>query len=312
MNDQTSSSDRKRRQVQMGGIGCRPCVPVARCRRAGGWCRQTNTPFTLIELLVVIAIIAILAAMLLPALGKARQSARQSSCLANLKQIGLLTIAYGDDNDGCPPGVVVQYPRDYGNNVHFAGNGYSGPYGLGMLVSGGYIAKDAAGGVFYCPGRSQGQRLTAIFSGGGSGAWRNFPGGWMECSYFSAMSNVYFPGVGDLQGANFQKWHRFGRTDGGKMLAVDYCAKTTDPATGYSTWAPWGAQRHNHGQGYNAATFDGAARWLTEPSDYAENTFDSYATAPWSYNTSGIEYYMQVNLLGWSDAKYREFCPQIW
>ncbi len=90
--------------------------------------RRTGSGFTLIELLVVIAIIAILAAILFPVFARAREKARQTSCISNLKQLGTATAMYTQDYDeqfyphrfNCPGGAACN-PLMVQNGGQFAG-----------------------------------------------------------------------------------------------------------------------------------------------------------------------------------------------
>lgn len=124
--------------------------------------RRRPWGFTLIELLVVIAIIAILAAMLLPALSQAKSRAHATLCLNNLRQIGLGGLLYvGDQDDKLPFGWWNTNNASV-NNFHYLLTPYvlKAQFGSGT----GSTNSDFTQGVFACPTR---QREPVNFSVGG-------------------------------------------------------------------------------------------------------------------------------------------------
>ena len=89
---------------------------------------ETRRAFTLIELLVVIAIIALLMAILMPALSRAREQGKRAVCLSHLKQMQLSWIIYADENDG----RIVNGNAD--SYIHFRIVCFAGGVFAGVIV----------------------------------------------------------------------------------------------------------------------------------------------------------------------------------
>jgi prepilin-type N-terminal cleavage/methylation domain-containing protein len=120
-----------------------------------------NHGFTLIELLVVVAVIGILAGIILPALASARQKAIRTTCLSNLKQIGLAINLYADDNEQTLPGPCFSGARaSYDRNsstelIWYIAEGLGAPAPSPQTV---------VADIFVCPGyRREAPNLTSLF-----------------------------------------------------------------------------------------------------------------------------------------------------
>jgi len=134
----------------MENRGCRGYDgPAGRAARRG---------FTLIELLVVITIIAILAAMLLPVLGRAREGARRALCLSNLKQIGLSFRMYAEDYDGFFPDARGPATGSWYILTYRPFNKLLGKDSTGSL---GGVAYTKSTDVFFCPSQKKDTRYMA-------------------------------------------------------------------------------------------------------------------------------------------------------
>ena len=208
--------------------------------------RAANRPFTLIELLVVIAIIAILAAMLLPALAKAREKARTASCMSNLKQIGLGTLMYTDDSK-----EIYPVPRDT-----------TVTYYMEFILP--YVSDSK---LFVCPSHLGDYCSTGACSN--HIAHVRFPDlGYGFNGYYSDPSCAaqYYVGIGGKAVATVTK-------PSSTIMALDYiCYWTTD----YTTVDLTIGSRISHNVGGNMVFADGHAQWrkwtglLKSGSNYTE------------------------------------------
>jgi prepilin-type N-terminal cleavage/methylation domain-containing protein/prepilin-type processing-associated H-X9-DG protein len=152
---------------------------------------QRRSGFTLIELLVVISIIGVLVALLLPAVQAAREAARRSQCINNLKQIGIALTAYETALNCYPPGAIYYNPTDGGANQC---QGVHASRGFGAFT-------------FILPQMEQRNIYNAInfqlAAGGPGGAWGGLPVGQINRTGLGVRISSYVCPSDSEQNPNF-------------------------------------------------------------------------------------------------------------
>src|SRR5437588_9402166 len=136
-----------------------------------GHAARQGPGFTLIELLVVIAIIAILAALLLPALASAKERGRRAKCLSNLRQLGIAATIYADSNND-------KLPQSDANSSAL----WMWLWDMPAPMADGLVDGGARPPVFYCPGLTASVNERDIYAsasnvGGLPQGWWNFSPG---------------------------------------------------------------------------------------------------------------------------------------